>query len=176
MVIEQHLGSIIAGVFALGGAAIGYHGSLRSQRIAAEAENKRRRADHILEKEAEMLIQLLDDAEHCHAVAQEYMNKSSNGEVSEEFLADANDALASFESTARQSKVFLDPERQESVDSLLGTLRKMYVYGDKKRSGRNQMAEEILDRDGIVSDFSGFIDSIQVLVRERTSELNSQSE
>jgi len=173
MVIEQHVGSIIAGTAALAGAALGYFGSLKSQRIAAKAENKRRRADHILEKEAELLIQLLEDAEHCHAVAQEYMSKSSNGDVSDEFLEDANDALASFESTARQSKVFLDPKRQESLNSLLGTLRTMYMYGDEQRRGRPQMAEEILDREGIVSDFSEFIDSIQTLIQERTSELDS---
>ncbi|WP_089777003.1 hypothetical protein [Haloferax massiliensis] len=173
MVIEQHIGSIITGTVALAGAALGYLGSLKSQRIATEAENKRRRADHLLEKEAELLIQLLEDAEHCHAVAQEYMSKSSNGDLSDEFLVDANDALASFESTARQSKVFLDPERQESLNSLLGTLRTMYMYGDEQRKGRPQMAEEILNREGIVKDFREFIDSIQALIQERTSELNS---
>jgi len=173
MVVEQHLGSIITGVAALGGAALGYLGSLRTQRIASEAENKRRRADHILEKEAELLIQLLEDTEHCHAVAQEYMRKSSNGDVSDEFLEDANDALASFESTARKSKVFLDPERQESLSSLLGTLRTMYMYGDEQRRGRPQMAEDILDREGTVNDFKEFIDSIQSLIQERTSELES---
>ncbi|AZQ14549.1 hypothetical protein [Halorubrum sp. PV6] len=173
MVIEQQIGSIIAAAAALCGAALGYFGSLNSQRIAAEAENKRRRADHILEKEAEMLIQLLEDAEHCHAIAQEYMSKSSNGEVTDEFLEDANDALASFESTARQSKVFLDPERQESMDSLLGTLRTMYVYGDEQRRGRPKMAEEVLNREGVVKDFGEFIESIQALIQDRTSALDS---
>ncbi|AFK19004.1 hypothetical protein E6P09_09465 [Haloferax mediterranei ATCC 33500] len=173
MAIEQHIGSIITGTVALAGAALGYWGSLKSQQIATQAENNRRRADHLLEKEAELLIQLLEDAEHCHAVAQDYMRRSSNGDLSDEFLIDANDALASFESTARQSKVFLDPERQESVSSLLGTLRKMYKYGDEQRRGRPQMAEEILDREGIVSDFSEFIASIQAFIQERTSELES---
>jgi hypothetical protein len=114
-----------------------------------------------LKKEAELLIQLLEDAEHCHAVAQEYMNKSSGGDVSDEFLVDANDALASFESTARQSKVFLDDETQESLQSLLGTLRSMYMYGDEQRRGRPQMAEEILNREGIVNDFDEFIRDAQ---------------
>lgn len=173
MAVEQHIGAIITGIAALGGAVLGYLGSLRSQQIATEAENKRRRADHILEKEAELLIQLLEDAEHCHAVAQEYMNKSSNGEVTDEFLVDANDALASFESSARRSKVFLDSETEESLDSLLGTLRKMYMYGDEQRRGRPQMAEEILDREGIVSDFSEFIGSMRGLIQQRTSELKS---
>ncbi|CQR49035.1 hypothetical protein BN996_00490 [Haloferax massiliensis] len=49
----------------------------------------------------------------------------------------------------------------------------MYMYGDEQRKGRPQMAEEILNREGIVKDFREFIDSIQALIQERTSELNS---
>lgn len=157
----------------LGSAYLTNRNNKQTQRLANEAQNKRASADYLLQKEADGLIELLNTAEHCHTLAQQYASQSAaNDEVSDELYSEMNNALSDFESAVRTNKIFLrDDDDEDKLENLLGSIRGAVFSGDLHRSGHHDIARESIDWQDLVEDYDAFIEIIEDSVQSRIMEL-----
>lgn len=168
---EVQVGILTAGA-ALLGVIIQSVLNYRAQGQAIEAANRRASADYLLQKEADGLMNLLQKAEHCHAVTYKFANRASGDrEISEELLGEVNTAMSEFESAARVQVVFLDDDAREEVRGLLGTLRTATEGGRFHIQNRPEMARDLIDWMELHESFEGLRDRVEPLLNERINEL-----
>lgn len=174
--VTAYASEIIVGVFTLGAALAGsylqYRQNRETQRMAIQAANKRASADYLLQKEADALMELLESAERCHNYSYQYVNNASaQGEVSDELVGTAVEALADFESAVRTKSVFLDEDTQEALDDLLRSVRTAMASGDHHIRGEPDIAHELIDWKELMDDFDALRDSLERLLQDRINEL-----
>jgi len=138
-----------------------------------KSQNKRASVDYLLQKEAEILLNLLDSGEHAYHTSREYASKAKDGNVSDELEKDANDALNEFAKAVRMSKAFLNEEDMEEIKSLLASTRSLVFESDPnadiddKKSPKKTVWRESHDN------FSAFTDTLQKLLKDRIEEIRS---
>ena len=156
-----------------GGHYISAKTNLEATQQSIRAENKRRSADYLLQKEADAVIELFEAAEDCYAKVQTLTNRSKldDEKIPEDVKRDALDALARFEKTARINTVFLSKDEKETVESLLGQVRMAETASRYYRQGNIQMASEMIDWMGLYKSFDDFINTIRNFVHSRFEEL-----
>ncbi len=168
---EVLVGVLTAGS-ALAGSYLQSRVNLQAKEKTIEAQNKRASADYLLQKEADALMELLEVAERCHAVAYQYVNKASaEGEVSDELEEELNEALVDFEHAARTNTVFLEEEEREAVNDLLGTIQKSVEAGNSYRRGRRDVAQALSDWEELMNGFETLTEHLRPVFRERISEI-----
>jgi hypothetical protein len=170
--ISEFGSEIFVGIFTLDAAAVGNYFQYKTQKFAEKSKNKRASADYILQKEAEALMELLENAEKCQYYSNKYANAASGqGEVTDEFAKEANYALDEFQASMRTKTVFLDEEDKETVNNMYGSVRAAMVSGDRHRTGRSDLAHETIDWKELKDNFEELREVLEQNLKGRIEEI-----
>ena len=176
--ISTHSSALVSGLLTLlgtvAGASIVAMNNFIMKNKEIESKNKRASVDYILQKEADVLLDLLDTGERAYHISREYASESKDGDISDELEKDANDALNNFAKSVRMSKAFLNDKEIEQVNALLGSTRSLIFESDP-----NAVIDDDTSPNKTVwreskNNFTDFTDTLQKLLKYRIEEIRSQ--
>ena len=146
---------------------------LRAQQTQLEtrisAENKRRRAEYVLEREIDALMDLFETMEECHTTVQEFANVSSTNPESisvDTYYDEVKPKLRSLRIAIRQKGIFLtEDELENHISPVLGQVRQADVAIEQRQNNPNRDLSEGERIDW--GEFIGTFENAQNFMREK---------
>lgn len=174
MVSDVVLGALVGGGAAVAGSFVQAWFARQNIKDQISAENERRRAEHILKRETDALMELYRDTEKCHTIVQDYASTSSVDSEAispDEYYDEVKPELRSLRSSIRQNGIFLsEQEQQEHFNPVLGQVRQADVEIEWRQNhpDRNPPAEVQMDWKKFIESFNSAREFMREKVRNRT--------